>query len=320
MTNDARQPQLRHPHELERFRRRRISFTSRAHQHTSLLLLGRIATMTIYGYLLALCVLHRNVWGTTAFVHQAPKSLTFKGLSSTEKRAPCFAYAGSLPGDVGSGLASSPDKPVKVQGGSLRTWPFTSISIDRVQVVLKTEGRPLDADIELWQGPDNTPQKMRVYSEDGSVRPFSCVIETPRGPTTVAIRNIAQMEFPMEAYVLTDESGSGSSGPLAITDSNDMNAPMIIQGGALKTYPFDNSIKSVQILLKTDGRPLNARVELLQGPNNIKQVTELYTEDGMERPFFAVIDSPGSGNVVRVVNTAPLEFPLTAWVEPFETW
>jgi hypothetical protein len=177
-----------------------------------------------------------------------------------------------------------------------------------VQVVLGTEGRPLDADIELWHGPDNTPVKMRVYCENGELRPFNAVIETPRGPNTVAIRNIGQIEFPIAANVIAEDVD------MASPDAHSMSTT--VQGGALRTYPFDPTVDSVEVLIKTDGRPLNARIELLQGPNNNKQVIELYTEDGCDRPFFCILETPGAGNVIRIVNTSPVEFPMTAGVVP----
>ena len=137
-----------------------------------------------------------------------------------------------------------------------------------------------------------------------------------KGPNTVAIRNTAYLEFPLAACVemirvYADDDGGLVAATKGLPEKK-------IQGGSLYTYPFDTSVlSSVQVLLKSDGRPLNARIELLQGPNNNKQVIELYTEDGVERPFFAVIETPGTGNVVRAVNTGTVEFPLISCVEPY---
>ena len=230
-------------------------------------------------------------------------------LTSDQKTVTTQPEAAAVQAEAPKGIWDK-SNTIVVQGNSLRTWSYTSSLVQRVQVSMNTEGRPMDANVELWQGPDNTPVKMRVYVENGTTRPFNCVVETPGSPNTLAIRNVGQIEFPLTASVAansvspdyTEELESGPSG-------------MVIQGGALKTYPFESEVDSVQVLIKTDGRPLNARIELLQGPNNNKQVCEIYTEDGIDRPFYVVMDTPGSGNVVRIVNTAPVEFPMSVWID-----
>jgi len=240
----------------------------------------------------------------TAPMRAAPAVMQM-GVGIQQQQGVGMGYQGGV---VPTRARVATDSSILVQGGSLRTWSYRSPAVEQVQVVLSTEGRPLDADIELWHGPDNTPCKMRVYVENGQLRPFSAVLETPRGPNTVAIRNIGQIEFPIAATVLAEN--------IDIPSADCISSSMTVQGGALRTYPFDPFVDSVQVLLKTDGRPLNARIELLQGPNNNKQVIELYTEDGCDRPFFCVLETPGSGNVIRIVNTAPVEFPMTASVVP----
>eukprot|EP00586_Coscinodiscus_wailesii_P001586 CAMPEP_0172484308 /NCGR_PEP_ID=MMETSP1066-20121228/11714_1 /TAXON_ID=671091 /ORGANISM="Coscinodiscus wailesii, Strain CCMP2513" /LENGTH=278 /DNA_ID=CAMNT_0013248723 /DNA_START=87 /DNA_END=923 /DNA_ORIENTATION=+ len=203
--------------------------------------------------------------------------------------------------------------PIIVQGNSLRTWSLTEPYIEQVQIFMKTDGRPLNANVELWEGPDNTPQKMSVYLEDGDLRPFNAVIETPcDGSNTIAIRNTGYLEFPLSACVEAEvDNEIGNS----LTSGG--GERKLVQGGAIFTTPFAPSVASVHVFLDTDGRPLNARVELLQGPNNNKQVIEFYSEDGKLRPLNVVFETPGVGNVVRIVNTATVEFPLTATVKPF---
>jgi len=205
--------------------------------------------------------------------------------------------------------AKSMDKPwLTVQGQSLRTWSFQSQAVEQVQVVLSTADGPLEAVVELWHGDDNEPVSMRVYGENGKLRPFNTVIGTPHGPNTVMVRNIGMIEWPISAKVSSENVVTPSPGA--------QDASVLIQGGSLRTYPFEPRVDSVEVLLSTDGRPLNARLELLQGPNSEKQVVELYTEDGLDRPCFFILATPGSGNVVRVVNTGPVAFPVFASVVP----
>lgn len=109
----------------------------------------------------------------------------------------------------------------------------------------------------------------------------------------------------MHAEVSTE----GAERPLA-------SSLMNVQGGATRTYPFDPSVNCVEVVLKTAGCPLHARIELMQGPDHNKQVVEIYSENGFHRPLFVLLETPGSGNVVRIINTAPMEFPMAASAVP----
>ena len=261
--------------------------------------------------------------------------------SSSEGAANTGRGAGGMPSgrSVGGAMVSSP-KPtrelmrtqdlVRVQGNTLKTWSFTKSEIDRVQVLMKTNGRPLNANLDLWEGPDNNPTKITIYVEDGEARPFNAIFETPGQQNAVAIYNSARMEYPLDACVVPETLDSVTTSIAGSMDPTDSMMGLVdglasrvvgrvVQGGAVYTKPFDPVVQSIQVLLRTDGRPMNARVELIQGPNNPKQVMEIYSEDGLERPLFAIFESPGTGNLIRIINTSTMEYPLTACIEPFKS-
>lgn len=198
-----------------------------------------------------------------------------------------------------------------VQGDSLCTWSYNSQHIKQVCLDVTSEGRPLDADIEVWDGPDNTSCKMRVCNDNGLEQPFIAILATPSACKTIAVRNRAQMEFPFVVDVSSNKYDVYSIGYNVTSHA--------IQGGALRTFHIDPLVCTVQVLLTTKGRPLNARIELFQGPNNRKQFIEIYTDDGARRPFFCILNVPNSGGVVRIVNIAPMEFPLASCVAPYNS-
>jgi hypothetical protein len=216
-------------------------------------------------------------------------------------------YGGmSMPktGEPGRGSASlSTSRSFSsVNGGTLYTWK-PDLDVEQVQVDIHSEGRPYDAKIEQWQSAD-VPMKMRVYSEHGYERPFSAVIATPRDGSTIAIRNVGELEFPFVARVVED---------VVEPSVECVRAARTLQGdGASRTYSFPYQVDRVQILLQSHGMPLKARIEVVQGPNAVRQVVELESNDGNHKPFLGLIDTPGPGTTIRVVNMSPMVYPLDA--------
>ncbi len=215
----------------------------------------------------------------------------------------------------------------RVQGGSRRTYQ-APVDRDMSHVFLETDGRPLDAEFEVWDGPNNTPTKMKVYSEDGRMRPINAFVENPqkgmRGET-LTVRNSGPMEFPINAGVGSVGGGlAGAESPyMSENDLRGFRRPTPstkrgerVQGGALKTFPLDYSVEAAQVTITTDGMPMNAKVELWGTSSHIKQVAEVYNDDGQKRPFACIIDLPGGSNTIAVYNEGPMEYPINVVIEP----
>jgi len=203
---------------------------------------------------------------------------------------------------------------VKIQGTTRHTWNFNDISKEILQVALSTGGRPMNTDLQLWIGPDWTPVTVKAYSEDGKVRPIQTLIGTRNKSANLEVRNTAGSEFPIDATAsYATESLAEARVKLGQTPGD------YIEGKAIYTKTFGPEVGQVQVLLETDGRMLNAKVELLNGPNNVKQAFEIFTNNGKLNSLFVVFDTPGEGNVVRVTNLAPLEFPCNAYTSASKT-
>ncbi|KAL7542013.1 hypothetical protein ACHAXR_011445 [Thalassiosira sp. AJA248-18] len=243
----------------------------------------------------------------------------------------------------------------RIQGGSRSTYQSSG-----GQTFVETDGRPLNVEMELWEGPNNTPTRVKMYSEDGRQRPMNILTNNDNGygrGGTTSVRNVGSMEFPMRASV----SGNGGmmGGPMGGGYGMDMmggggygyGAPIspigdtmmapsgmrphgssnpygdrsprpsnsrgeTVQGGALKTFSLPSHVNAAQVTITSDGLPVNAKVELWGTASHIKQLAEVYNDNGQTRPFAAIIDVPGGENTIAVRNTGPMEYPIRVVVEP----
>tara|TARA_B110000046_G_scaffold156034_1_gene166639 strand:- start:548 stop:1231 length:684 start_codon:yes stop_codon:yes gene_type:complete len=188
------------------------------------------------------------------------------------------------------------------------SYILPSRAADVLQVALRSsDARPFDANVELWDDLGGIPFKMRILNDDAG-RPLNMIVDSPPGSRALAVHNAGYgpFDFPIIASVFKKKRGAPASRRDPTT---------IMQGGALRAYSYGSDAQRVQVRLTTGGMPLNARLELTQGPNNKKQVIEVYTEDGHARPFLCAFCVDCASGVLRVVNTAPGVSPMGVTVK-----
>lgn len=233
---------------------------------------------------------------------------------------------GGKPADIAFGKLIDSGEATNIQGGALRTWTYSDSRVDRVMVSLVSggppEGNPCKANVTLCRGPDNTPLRCDVYSGKGAYRKIRLCVETPRTHSAVFVRNTNSIEYPFTCRMQACSSKEypGVDYPILEDSLYDMSNPVVLQGdNSVMSWPLDSSVDMCKVTVKTQGgRPLDVMIELVQGPNAPKYTINVYTEDGVERPFFTLLETPGAGNMVRVKNVHQTEFPCLVDVEPFE--
>jgi len=230
----------------------------------------------------------------------------------SQRSSPVVAQIGSM-GLGGTGLSTpSSDwdlNAISAQGGNVeriegqtrKTWSFPDISKDRALVAVGSEGRPVHADIDLWIGPDWTPFKLNAYSEDGKLRPIQTLVGTRNKPANIDIVNTGPYEMAINAGAVYATG--------AMTEVAQRPKGQICQGSSIRSYEIAPSTKQLEVCLRTDGKQLNAKVELLNSPNNPKQTYEVFTNNGELSSLCMCFNTPDVGTTVRVHNLATVEFP-----------
>ena len=206
--------------------------------------------------------------------------------------------------------------------------------------VTSPNGRNMYANVEMWVGPDNTPQKLEIYSQDGS-RHGIVSVHSSAQPNTLSIKNQGNLQFPLQTRVTEMPSSYQRGGGGRYNDYYDdydydyddhpnyhddyhssrrkeSRGAVKVQGeGAVQTFPIPNHVSRVLVTMTTQGLPLSAQLEALEGPNNVKVAANLYN-DGMHGPAVVIVDTPGYSSTFRIKNTGPMAYPFHVLVEPFE--
>jgi len=93
-------------------------------------------------------------------------------------------------------LGSRLSAPKEIHGGDLTTFGFDP-DVQHVYVEISSEGMPIYAKVELYQGPMNAKAIADIYTDSGVIRPWSAVIPMPGPGASICILNEGPMAYPL---------------------------------------------------------------------------------------------------------------------------
>lgn len=177
--------------------------------------------------------------------------------------------------------------------------------------------------VQLWVGPIRQTHNMSIDMENGSITPYRSVLKFKKGVGPVLrVITTDSVEFPMEAAISVPSKERSELIGKTVDRLFDASEKLLIQGGditsakgggfgktggtggAVRTYPIPTDVNAVQVICwsrDTGTKSLKCRIELLQGPNNVKQNYDLQVS-GSHQPFTCVFRTPGPGYQIRIQN------------------
>ncbi|KAL3942670.1 MAG: hypothetical protein SGBAC_003189 [Bacillariaceae sp.] len=206
-----------------------------------------------------------------------------------------------------------------IQGGkTIRTYKMP-LWADKAQMLFTTDGRPMKAEANLWLGPLRVVHTMKIDMENGAKTPYQATITFKKFGQVLKVSTSDSLEFPMLAgvYVPNPERAKELQGnTIDVFDNATPNEKKRIQGGstlggggAVRYWTIPPNVQSVQVIgwSKDVGKKsFKLKVEVLQGPNNIKQGFFLQC-GGSTQPYHGVLQTPGPGSIIRITNQKFLE-------------
>lgn len=275
--------------------------------------------MKVYSHLIALCALNNCILGSTAFTVNTPKTVSPVILESTKSK-PEFEI-----------FPTYESMDYIEAGNTVRTYPMPPWAT-RAQLRIETNGRPCKGEANLWVGPIRKVHTLKFDTESGAEFPIETLIKFKKLAPVLKISTADNQNYPMKVGVFVPPPERAAELE-AYTEKTFFGASdeekQVIQGsdtdgkyGMRCNWVIPANVESVQLLgwsKETGLKSFKVDIELLQGPNNIKQKYFLQCGGGSQ-PFHAVFQTPGSGWVIRIRNKKFVEDgKIQIAVVPYET-